>query len=38
VWAETWNVIDQDNMAVDGLAKAIDNVRAEIKRVLKALD
>jgi hypothetical protein len=38
VWTETWNVIDQNNMTVDRLVKAIDNIRAEIKRVLKALD
>jgi hypothetical protein len=38
VWTDAWNVIEQDNAAVDRVVEGIDSVREEIKRVLKALD
>lgn len=38
VWAANWDKMGKDQDAVDSLIKAIDEVRAELKRLLASLD
>jgi len=37
-WAQNWDKVADDNDSVTDIVKAIDNVRSEIKRVLKSLE
>ncbi|MDT8371933.1 MAG: hypothetical protein RQ783_08090 [Gammaproteobacteria bacterium] len=37
-WAENWDKVADDNDSVTQVVKAIDDVRSEIKRVLKSLE
>lgn len=38
IWAQNWDKVADDNDSVTYIVKAIDNVRSEIKRVLKSLE